>query len=124
MVREWFAVALGGLLGSVLRHGTVQLFSVAGPHWSFIATLVVNLIGCFSIGWLAQWSDSAQLTNHWWVVGLRAGVLGGLTTFSSFGLDVVRVWQNYRPEFAIALTTSHVALGIAAVVFGMHIAKS
>ncbi|MDX1925905.1 MAG: CrcB family protein [Pirellulaceae bacterium] len=124
MLREWLAVAVGGLVGTVLRHGTVGLFAIIGNSWMPVATLVVNLVGCFAIGYLAQWSSAQNLTNHWWVVGLRAGVLGGLTTFSSFGLDVVRLWQTARPEVAIGLAAAHVLLGIGAVVAGMHWAST
>ncbi len=124
MIREWIAVAIGGLMGTVIRHGTARLFSLAGPMGVPTATLCVNVAGCFAIGYLAQWSISQQLENHWWVVAIRAGVLGGLTTFSSFGLDIVRLWQAERPEAAVGLATAHVVLGLAAVIFGMHLARS
>ena len=124
MVREWMAVAVGGLVGSVLRHGTVGIFSLIGVAWMPLATLAVNIVGCLAIGFLAQWSLAQNLENHWWVVGLRAGVLGGLTTFSSFGLDVVRLWQAERPEVAVGLASAHVLLGIGAVVVGMQLARS
>ncbi len=124
MLREWIAVAIGGMAGTLLRHATTQLLGFAGQNWTILATLLVNLAGCFAIGWLAQWSEASQLGSHWWVVGLRAGVLGGLTTFSSFGLDIVRVWQNSRFEVALALIAAHVILGIAAVILGMHFAKT
>ena len=124
MVREWLAVAVGGLIGSILRHGTVNLFSLMSLSWLPIATLVTNFVGCFAIGYLAQWSLAQNLENHWWVVGLRADVLGGLTTFSSFGLDVVRQWQSARPEVAVGLASAHVFLGIGAVIVGMLLARS
>ncbi len=124
MVREWIAVAVGGMVGTILRHFTAHLFSLMGSSWLPIGTLVVNVVGCFAIGYLAQWSLTENLQNHWWVIGLRSGVLGGLTTFSSFGLDIVRLWQSARPEVAIGLTSAHVVLGIGAVVMGMQLAKS
>jgi fluoride exporter len=124
MVREWVAVAVGGMVGTVLRHSTVAFFSFVGDSWLPIATLLVNVVGCFAIGYLAQWSLAQNLENHWWVVGLRAGVLGGLTTFSSFGLDIVRLWQSARPEVAVGLASTHVVLGIGAVVFGMQLARA
>jgi len=124
MVREWMAVAVGGLIGTVLRHSTANLFSLMGGSWLPIATLAVNVLGCFAIGYLAQWSLTQNLENHWWVVGLRAGVLGGLTTFSSFGLDVVRLWQSARPEVAVGLASAHVFVGIGAVILGMQLART
>jgi len=124
MVREWMAVAVGGLIGTVLRHSAANLFSLMGSPWLPIATLAVNVVGCFVIGYLAQWSLAQNLENHWWVVGLRAGVLGGLTTFSSFGLDVVRIWQSARPEVAVGLASAHVFAGIGAVILGMQLART
>ena len=123
MVREWMAVAVGGLIGTVLRHGTVNLFTLVGIAWLPLSTLAVNLAGCFAIGYLAQWSLDQNLVNHWWVVGLRAGVLGGLTTFSSFGLDIIRLWQSARPEVAVGLASAHVFVGIGAVILGMQLAR-
>ncbi len=123
MFREWLAVAVGGMMGSLLRHAIVALFSLVGLSWLPYATLLVNLAGCLAIGYLAQWSLSQSLESVWWVVGLRAGVLGGLTTFSSFGLDIVRLWQAARPEVAVGLASAHVFLGIGAVVVGMLLAK-
>ena len=123
MLIEWIAVALGGMLGAVSRHALQGVFSLLGAAWLPIATLTANVLGCFAIGVLAQWSFQQQLTNHWWVVGARVGLLGGLTTFSSFGLDVVRLWQADRTGHAMLLTASHLALGLAAVVAGLNWAK-
>ncbi len=124
MIREWFAVALGGLVGTVLRHGTVSLFTLAGSAWLPLATLAVNIVGCFAIGCVAQWSVAQQMENHWWTVAIRAGLLGGLTTFSSFGLDIVRLWQAERPEAAVGLAAAHVLLGVVAIVLGMQLFKT
>lgn len=124
MIREWIAVALGGLIGTVLRHSTGNLLTLISASWLPLATLIVNVVGCFAIGYLAQWSLAQSLENHWWVVGLRAGVLGGLTTFSSFGLDIVRLWQSARPEAAVGLASAHIILGIGAVILGMQIART
>lgn len=124
MMREWLAVALGGLVGTLLRHTTVSLFSLGGIFGVPLATLTVNSLGCLAIGYLAQWSLENNLENHWWVIGIRAGLLGGLTTFSSFGLDIVRLWQSARPEFAVALASAHVFLGIGAVIVGMQFARA
>jgi len=124
MIREWLAVALGGLVGTLLRHATANLCSLGGSLGVPAATLMVNLSGCLAIGYLAQWSLENNLENHWWVIGIRAGLLGGLTTFSSFGLDIVRLWQAARPEAAIGLASAHVFLGIGAVIAGMHFARA
>ena len=120
--KELVAVAIGGMCGCLLRHGLGWLLGMKGAGWLPIATLVANLLGCFAIGYLYQWSTQQQLTKEWWVVGVRVGLLGGLTTFSSFGLDVVRMWSQNR-ALAIALLSAHVLLGVAAVVIGIRLAE-
>jgi CrcB protein len=124
MLREWFAVGLGGMLGALTRHALATLFALIGHSWLPIATLAANVLGCLAIGILAQWSMEQQLTRHWWVVGLRVGVFGGLTTFSSFALDLVRLWQDERTAQSLGLLLAHLLLGIAAVVVGMALART
>ncbi len=124
MMKEWIAVACGGMLGAVLRHALSGVFSLISPAWLPIATLVANVLGCLAIGALAQWSFHQQLSSHWWVVGARVGLLGGLTTFSSFGLDIVRLWQTQRTSHSMALAAAHLILGLMAIAIGMSLARA
>ena len=119
MMKEWIAVALGGMLGAVSRHALSGVFSLLGPSWLPISTLVANVIGCFAIGVLAQWSMQNELSSYWWVIGIRVGLLGGLTTFSSFALDLVRIWHEGRATHAMTLFAGHVVIGLLAVAVGM-----
>ncbi len=124
MLKEWLAVALGGMLGTLARHALSGVFSLISPSWLPIATLSANVVGCFAIGVLAQWTIQQQFVGQWWVVGIRVGFLGGLTTFSSFGLEVIRMWQTERAIHSIAFVTSHLVVGLAAVALGMSLAKA
>lgn len=120
MLKEWFAVAVGGMLGVMLRHALSGAFSLIGPAWLPIATLVANVAGCFAIGALAQWAMQNQCMSTWWVVGTRVGLLGGLTTYSSFGLELVRLWNDGRTTYTLGLAAGHLVLGILAVAIGMN----
>jgi fluoride exporter len=123
VVREWLAVAIGGMLGSLLRYALSAWMRGVNPNLVPWSTLAVNVVGCFAIGWLFRWSLDRHLLNQWWEVGLRAGLLGGLTTFSAFGLETVVAWQQ-RPTLALAIVVAHVGLGLLAVVLGMALAGS
>src|SRR5262245_49177418 len=84
----WIAVAVGGALGSMARHSVnlevAHRLQRAVP-W---ATFVVNIIGCVVIGALAGRIASGRLQVTPVVRAfVFVGVLGGFTTFSSFGLD-------------------------------------
>lgn len=120
MLKEWLAVGLGGMLGAIARHSLSQLFSLAGPTWLPYATLMANMVGCLAIGALFQWSVQQTVQTDWWVVGVRVGLLGGLTTFSSFALDICRYWQSDRTGNAIWMVAAHIVLGIVAVLIGMR----
>ena len=119
MPKEWIAVALGGMLGALARHALSWVFSHLGPAWLPIATLVVNVLGCFAIGAIVQWALQQSISREWWVVGVRVGLLGGLTTFSSFALEVVWYLRENRSTHALILIGLHVVIGVAAVMAGI-----
>ena len=122
MIKEWLAVALGGMLGTLCRHALGTAVRAVHPAWLPFATLTVNVVGCFAIGWLVHWTTQRQWTNQWWEVGLRVGVLGGLTTFSSFALEAIHAW-HHRPWLGFSIVVAHVTLGLVCVLAGMSVAN-
>lgn len=101
MRAEWTAVGLGGALGSLARHGintlVVKRLGNAAPY----ATLIVNLIGCAIIGLLAGLLAGGRLNiTPTARVFVFVGILGGFTTFSSFGLDTLTLARPdaWRPR--------------------------
>jgi fluoride exporter len=107
-----FAVALGGAVGASARYGADQLLSMHSTFpWS---TFVVNLVGCFLIGWFSElFGDSAD----WLRSGMIVGLVGGFTTFSTFAYQAL---ENHAALSAIYVGSS-VGLGIAAVALGRAI---
>jgi CrcB protein len=82
------AVAAGGAVGAVGRHGVSVL---AGDGWSrdVAATLTVNLVGSFLIGVVVSVLLDRRPTSEPALRGfLVTGVLGGFTTFSALALEV------------------------------------
>lgn len=115
----WVAVALGGAIGSVARHA-INVFVAhrsgqAGP----LATVVVNVAGCAVIGLLAGLLAGGRLS-----MGTNArlfifvGVLGGFTTFSTFGLDTFTLVREGRHAAALWNVGLQVVMGLAAVAAG------
>ena len=117
MIRELFAVALGGAAGSIVRY----MLSVwlLGGHTLLgfpAGTFTVNAAGSLLIGILLETTNSAAAG---WL--LIAGFCGGFTTFSTFSADAVRLLRagDYGPATAyIALS---VAVCIAFAALGMWI---
>jgi CrcB protein len=85
-------VALGGAIGSILRYSVgLALPRPASPESVPISTLFVNGLGCFLIGLLFAVLSTRDLENNpGWLIG-AVGLLGGFTTFSTFGLDTLRL---------------------------------
>lgn len=124
MVRDVLAVAIGGAVGSLARYALLLIFSLFGAVWLPAATLTANVLGCLAIGFVAEWSVQSHWSEHWAAIGIRIGLLGGLTTFSSFALDALRIWQTERLAAAAWLVLAHVVLGLAAAAFGIWLARN
>lgn len=119
----WIAIAVGGALGSVARHGVNHLVQSRWPAMRFpLATLIVNVAGCLIIGLLAGLVVSERITlRFYWREFLFVGVLGGFTTFSTFGLDTLTLARSHSMAAATWNVASHVGVGLLAVWAGMLI---
>ncbi|MBK5927106.1 fluoride efflux transporter CrcB [Rhodobaculum claviforme] len=115
-------VALGGALGSMARFG-VQTASVRllGPGVP-LGTLVVNVVGCFLIGVLFVWLAERGAMRA--APFLVAGLLGGFTTFSTFSLDALALWERGHWGLAAGYVAASVGLSLLAVVAGAFAARA
>ncbi|GAA2815898.1 CrcB family protein [Saccharopolyspora taberi] len=111
------AVAVGGSIGSLLRHGASLLWP--GP-WS---TLLVNAVGCVAIGVLMHVITEVVSTHRLVRPFLGVGVLGGFTTFSTYVADAIRLVAGHRPGLALAYLLGTVLVALAAVVAGVALAR-
>lgn len=116
----WIAVAVGGALGSMARHGVNHLVQTRWMTVRFpIGTAAVNLVGCFVIGLLAGLIASNRLAFElYWREFVFVGILGGFTTFSSFGLDTFTLTQSHSGAYAFLNVAMHVIGGLLAVWIG------
>lgn len=117
-------VALGGAIGSVLRYFVgVGALRMAGHGFPW-GTLVVNVLGSFAIGLLAElivrkFDASPELRLF-----LVTGILGGFTTFSAFSLDVVSLYERGATLSSIGYIAASLCLSVAAVVAGLALMRS
>ena len=123
MMQVVLAVAAGGAAGSVLRFLTSAWVVVHWPRHYYLATLAVNLVGCFLIGLLSALFLARTDLPLALRTGLITGVLGGLTTFSSFSLEVLRLFENGQPGVAIAYLLSSLLGGLLAAWVGMLLVR-
>lgn len=118
------AVALGGALGAVARYKTIGWMTHLAGHGFPWGTLVVNVVGCFLMGVLVElgalkFNLSAEARAF-----LAVGVLGALTTFSSFSLDVAVLWERGALWPTAIYVAASVALSILALFVGLWSIRS
>ena len=121
----WLAIGVGGALGSMARHGVNVLVHRRWPMLRFpLATFVVNVVGCLVIGVLAGLIVSGRITPRLqWREFVFVGILGGFTTFSTFGLDTVTLGRTQSMTPAVWNVIGQVALGLLAVQAGIFLAS-
>jgi CrcB protein len=115
-----FAVGIGGCVGALLRfYISSAVHRAVGDELAFVGTLAVNLIGCFLIGVLIVVAErTSHLSPHAQRV-LVTGLLGSLTTFSTFALHSVNLLQHGRVGAAIVNVAMNVVLGVSLTWLGM-----
>jgi CrcB protein len=113
----WLAVAAGGAIGSVARHGVNRLVLHAWPLVRFpVATVIVNLVGFVIIGLLAGVIAVGRLPMRAnWREFVFVGILGGFTTFSTFGLDTITLLRSGDSGLAWMNVLVQVVGGLAGV---------
>lgn len=117
-------VALGGAVGSVARYKLSGLVLQHTLDWRFPAgTFAVNVLGCLVAGFLAGLAEKHDLLSADMRVLLFAGLLGGFTTFSAFGLETMFLLK--RGDYAIALANVVVSVvaGLLALWLGLGLAS-
>lgn len=119
------AVAIGGATGAVARYLIGQAcLKLLGDRFGY-GVLAVNVVGCFLLGLLAHGGFAAALRAPWLChPGLTAGLLGGLTTFSTFGYQTVGHLERGEVRLAAANVAANVLLGCAAAAAGLAASKS
>lgn len=117
----WIVVAAGGAVGCVARHGINRTVHQYWPMVQFpIATVIVNLIGCCTIGMLAGLIASGHLPMRLhWREFIFVGILGGFTTFSTFGLDTITLARGGGLTDAFWNVAVQVIGGLAGVYGGL-----
>lgn len=117
----FLSVALGGAIGSALRYG-VSLAAVRwlpGKSWPW-ATFAVNAVGCLAIGWVLAGVRSQALSEPVRLF-VAVGLLGGLTTFSTFGAETFSLLESGRWGLAVAYALCSVLAGLVAVWLGFTV---
>jgi CrcB protein len=117
-------VGMGGFIGSVARYllsGWVYRF--LNNPWFPYGTLVVNVVGCLLIGLLAGLAESRQIFSGEVRLFLLIGMLGGFTTFSTFGYETFALLRDGQFLAMAANVGAQVVFGLLAVWLGYVLSR-
>ncbi|AGB22126.1 Integral membrane protein possibly involved in chromosome condensation [Mycobacterium sp. JS623] len=112
--RELAAVFVGGALGTLAR---AALATVAAPepgHWPW-PTFIVNIVGAFLLGYFTTRLLERLPVSSYRRPLLGTGVCGGLTTFSTMQVEIVRMLEQRHYGLAIGYTAVSIVVGLLAL---------
>ncbi len=113
--RDLALVAVGGMVGSVLRYAVGSAVPHEGSGWPW-ATVAVNVVASLLLGVVAGWAHWRHAA-HWVRPLVMSGVLGGFSTYSAFAVDTVSLAAAGSGGLAAAyvVVTMLACIGAAAV---------
>ena len=111
---HWIAVAIGGALGAMGRYAVSSWVFQINHKFPF-ATLAINVLGSFVMGILFVLIVERTLLSMEMRSLLMIGFLGAFTTFSTFSLDALGLWQNGHLFMALLYVLATVVLCLLAI---------
>lgn len=109
----------------MFRYGLVGFVQNRVPLSTFpYGTLTVNLFGCLVIGALTGLVDARQLFSPEFRTFALIGVLGGFTTYSTFGYETFALLRDAEFSRVLAYVGVHVVAGLALVWAGYNLTTS
>ncbi|BCU63556.1 protein CrcB [Acinetobacter bouvetii DSM 14964 = CIP 107468] len=117
---NWLLVALGGAIGACCRYSaSVWLVKPNGLFpWT---TWGVNLLGCFLAGIFFAFTQKYPVLQQEARLFLMVGILGGFTTFSSFGLETFQLLRQGQNGMALGYAFSSLMIGVMLLSLGFYL---
>lgn len=120
---SYLIVFLGAGLGGALRLGVNQAAArLLGFVFPF-GTLTVNIVGSLIMGALTEYFVLRSGLSQELRLFLTTGILGGFTTFSSFSMDTVALWERGQWGASLIYVVLSLVLSVAALVVGLSIVR-
>lgn len=123
-MRDILIIGAGGFIGAVLRYLAILSMQLFKTKTSIpMGTLLVNVIGCLLVGFLAVMAENTKLISADTRNFLVIGILGAFTTFSTFGYESINLLKSGLNFHFILNIGMQVVFGLVAVWGGMHLAR-
>jgi CrcB protein len=120
-LKQYLAVAVGGILGALMRETIEMLMRASATDQIPVATLLINWVGSFLLAWFYTISIWKYRIPQWIRVGIGTGFIGAFTTFSTFSVESLNLLQQNIGVGVMYIASSMLG-GFGAIWLGIRLA--
>ena len=113
-------VMIGGFFGSISRYALGEWIHT--DHGFPLGTLLINLIGCFCLGWFLTFVSRSKKIKSEMTSMIGTGFIGSFTTFSTFSVETFQLVQNGFVFLAVMYVLSSILFGLLLAYIGCKMA--
>jgi CrcB protein len=124
MWSKFFLLGIGGFIGSNLRYWISNWAATFLGSYLPYGTLIVNGVGSFILGFLTLYGTEVIDLDPRIRILIGTGMMGALTTFSTFSLETVHFIRESNYYLACLNIIANIGIGLISVFIGFAIAKS
>jgi fluoride exporter len=122
-VKDFLAISIAAIVGANLRYLLSRLaFKELGPVFPY-ATLFINIIGSFIVGFFVIWTTERVLLDPRWRLLVAVGFCGSFTTFSGYAFETMSYFQHGQWGLMLANIFTSNLLCLGGALAGMGLAR-
>lgn len=122
MMRDIAFIGAGGLVGTLCRYGVQQWIPMGDGNFP-LAVLLINLSGCLFLAWFLTITPGVWRISPRLRLAVGTGFTGSFTTFSTFTVDVLRLWSGGHAAVSVLYILASLLGGLLMSFVGIRLGQ-